>query len=127
MSEIESQCFSMPWSFFSCEYELNQDYAYYWGAFAEDDLIGYGGLHIVTDEGHITNVAVLPEFRRSGIARKLVELMLSCNLKLFTLEVRESNAAAIALYESFGFVILGRRKGYYDKPKEDALIMTKEP
>lgn len=125
MSEIESRCFSMPWSLYSCENELKHDYAYYWGAFADNVLIGYAGLNIVVDEGHITNVAVLPEYRRQGIARVLIDIMLRCDLRLFTLEVRESNTAAISLYENFGFLVLGKRKGYYDKPKEDALIMTK--
>lgn len=125
MSEIENRCFSMPWSLYSCESELKHDYSYYWGAFADEKLVGYCGLHLVVDEGHITNVAVLPEYRRQGLARVLIDIMLRCDLRLFTLEVRVSNAAAIALYEQFGFEVLGRRKGYYDQPKEDALIMTK--
>ncbi|MCL1820040.1 MAG: ribosomal protein S18-alanine N-acetyltransferase [Oscillospiraceae bacterium] len=125
MANIESRCFSMPWSVNACESEFEHDYAYYWGAFAGDALVAYAGLHVVIDEGHITNVAVLPEFRRLGLARTLVDIMLRCDLRLFTLEVRESNSAAISLYEKFGFEVLGKRKGYYDKPKEDALIMTK--
>ncbi|MCL2081218.1 MAG: ribosomal protein S18-alanine N-acetyltransferase [Oscillospiraceae bacterium] len=125
MSEIEGRCFSLPWSFLACDSELNLDCAYYWGAFTGGTLVGYAGLRIAVDEGHITNIAVLPEFRRAGIARALVGLLLADNLKLYTLEVRESNAAAISLYGSFGFAALGRRKGYYDKPREDALIMVR--
>lgn len=126
MAELERLCFSCPWSLNLCRAELEHDYARYWGAFIDDALIGYAGLNLVIDEGHITNIAVLPEHRRSGIAKTLVGLMLKSGPRLFTLEVRESNAAAIGLYASFGFKPVGRRRGYYDKPREDALIMTLE-
>ena len=81
----------------------------------------------VLDEGYISNVAVSPAFRRRGIASALIRALLDRarerNLSFVTLEVRESNAAAIALYEGFGFRPVGRRKNYYDAPKEDAWIM----
>ena len=81
------------------------------------------------DEGYITNVAVFPEYRRQGIAAQILQVFLQFaaanHLAFLTLEVRPSNAAAIALYQGFGFEEVGRRKNYYDLPKEDALILTK--
>ena len=94
-----------------------------------DKVIGYAGLLVVADEGYINNVAVFPEYRRQGVAAKLLAVFENFargnHLAFLTLEVRPSNAAAIALYESFGFRQAGRRKNYYDLPKEDALILTK--
>ena len=79
------------------------------------------------DEGHITNVAVRPEFRRKGFARKLLQDLIdharTSGIKSLTLEVRVSNLPAIRLYESFGFKVEGRRKQYYADNREDALIM----
>ena len=127
MAAIERQIFSTPWSVNMCRAELANIYSCYWGAFEDYDLIAYAGLNIVAgEEGHITNVAVLPGHRRSGIAKRLIYEMLGLDMRMYTLEVRESNAAAIALYNSFGFEILGKRKNYYYSPAEDALIMTKE-
>ena len=88
------------------------------------------GLQVVLDEGYITNVAVRPECRRQGIAGKLLQVFLDFaqgnHLAFLTLEVRASNYDAIALYGSRGFRSVGRRKNYYEHPKEDAIIMTKE-
>ena len=112
------------------EEELYNDCAAY--LVAEDEtekVVGYAGIQVVLDEGYITNVAVLPEQRRGHIASMLLKVFfdfsLAHDLSFITLEVRPGNAAAIALYEKFGFVEVGRRKNYYEKPKEDALIMTK--
>ena len=92
-------------------------------------VMGYAGLLVMADEGYITNVAVFPEFRRQGVAAKLIAVFENFargnKLAFLTLEVRPSNAAAIALYKGFGFEEVGRRKNYYDLPKEDALILTK--
>ena len=92
-------------------------------------VVGYAGLLVVADEGYITNVAVFPEYRRRGVAAQLLSVFENFargnRLAFLTLEVRPSNTAAIALYESFGFQQAGRRKNYYDLPKEDALILTK--
>lgn len=92
-------------------------------------VVGYAGLLVVADEGYITNVAVFPEYRRRGVAAQLLSVFENfargSHLAFLTLEVRPSNTAAIALYESFGFQQAGRRKNYYDLPKEDALILTK--
>ena len=91
-------------------------------------LLGYVGMMHVLDEGYISNVAVAPEARRRGVAGALIRELLrraeEKELSFVTLEVRESNAAAIALYERFGFRSVGRRKQYYEAPREDALLMT---
>ena len=82
-----------------------------------------------TQLGYITNVAVFPPYRRRGAAGKLLDVFLrfarANHLAFLTLEVRPSNAAAIALYTRFGFREAGRRRNYYDLPKEDALILTR--
>ena len=92
-------------------------------------MLGYVGMMFVLDEGYIANVAVAPPARRRGVGRALIASLLAradqMQLAFVTLEVRPSNHAAIALYEGFGFEVVGRRKNYYDKPSEDALLMTK--
>ena len=93
-------------------------------------VVGYAGLLAVADEGCITKMAVRPDCRRGGVAGQLLDVFIrfaeGSGLAFLTLEVRESNYAAIALYGSRGFRGEGRRKNYYDHPKEDAIIMTKE-
>ena len=95
-----------------------------------DRVVGYAGLQAVLDEGYITNVAVRPECRKQGVASKLLQVFLDFaegnHLAFLSLEVRASNYDAIALYGSRGFRSVGRRKNYYEHPKEDAIIMTKE-
>lgn len=130
LAQIEQVCFSAPWSRGMLEEELYNDCAAY--LVAEDEggtAVGYAGIQVVLDEGYITNVAVLPECRKQHIAAQLLKVFfdfaLGNDLAFLTLEVRPSNTAAIALYEKFGFREAGRRRNYYEKPKEDALIMTK--
>ena len=97
---------------------------------ALDDMgavMGYVGLMFVLDEGYISNVAVAPEFRRCGIADALISALIEREKKalaFLTLEVRESNIPAISLYAKHGFITVGSRKNYYDRPKENALLMT---
>ena len=94
----------------------------------EGSLLGYAWYEFVLDEGSVGDVAVAPEARRRGIGRALTEAMLADagerGLATLTLEVRQSNAPARALYESCGFREVGRRKNYYEKPREDALLLT---
>ena len=94
-----------------------------------EKVIGYAGLLVAADEGYITNVAVDPSRRRQGVAAQLLRVFddfaRANHLAFLTLEVRPSNQAAIALYQGFGFIEAGRRRNYYDLPKEDALILTK--
>ena len=100
------------------------------GKAGEESVAGYAGLQAVLDEGYITNVAVRPDCRRQGIAGKLLQVFLDFakgnHLAFLSLEVRASNYDAIALYGSRGFRSVGRRKNYYEHPREDAIIMTKE-
>ncbi|MBR6312067.1 MAG: ribosomal protein S18-alanine N-acetyltransferase, partial [Oscillospiraceae bacterium] len=93
----------------------------------DEKLVGYCSMRSVLDEGYINNVAVLPAYIRRGIARALLtELEKSAEgLAFLTLEVRESNSAAQALYVSLGYLPVGRRPRYYERPVEDALLMTK--
>jgi len=95
----------------------------------DNKIVGYGGFWVVVDEGHITNIAVHPEYRSKGIGSKimegLIELAKKNGIISMTLEVRESNIVAQHLYAKFGFRPLGRRKGYYQDNNEDAIIMWK--
>jgi ribosomal-protein-alanine N-acetyltransferase len=90
-------------------------------------VVGYGGMWAVLNEGHITNIAVHPDYRRQKIGEKVVQAMVDRahkeGIDRLTLEVRKSNDAAIQLYKRFGFKECGVRKGYYADTKEDALIM----
>jgi ribosomal-protein-alanine N-acetyltransferase len=126
---IEKVCFSSPWSKTSFESELKNKFAYYQCALISDKIAGYMGMWRIMDECHITNVAVLPEYRNKGIASRLIEKMIEickCSeISTMTLEVRESNLPAINLYKKFGFYPVGKRPHYYTKPVEDALIMWK--
>lgn len=131
LEKLERICFSRPWSRKMLAEELENQCAAF--LVSEDSVsgrvLGYAGLMVVADEGYITNVAVFPEYRRQGIAAQILQVFLhfaeANRLAFLTLEVRPSNAAAIALYQGFGFEEVGRRKNYYDLPKEDALILTK--
>lgn len=129
IAELEKLCFSDPWSENSIAAELNGRFSYWLVAMEEGVLVGYIGSQSVLGESDMMNVAVHPDHRRKGIAEALVNA-LSRDLKAqnnvcLTLEVRDSNAPAIALYEKLGFVQVGLRKNYYHNPKEDARILRK--
>ncbi len=129
IAALERVCFADPWPedligrwiaggdklFLVCEDEA--------GA-----VCGYISAQTVLDEGYVGNVAVAPEARRRGVGRELVSALARCarekRLAFLTLEVREGNAPARALYAASGFTEVGRRKDYYDAPKEDAILMT---
>lgn len=131
VAELERICFSTPWSRNMLAEELDNLLSAFLVALDDQDrVVGYAGVQVVLDEGYITNVAVRPECRRQGIAAKLLQVFLDFaranRLAFLTLEVRASNYDAIALYGSRGFRSVGRRKNYYEHPKEDAIIMTLE-
>jgi ribosomal-protein-alanine N-acetyltransferase len=130
ITEVEKVCFSLPWSKNSFERELENELAYYQCAEENGKIMGYMGMWRILDECHITNVAVLPEYRKRGIASmlisKMVEICKCSEILNMTLEVRESNLPAINLYEKFGFISVGKRPRYYLKPVEDAIIMWKK-
>lgn len=127
---IEKLCFSDPWSENSIASELDNRLSYWLVALDGNTVAGYIGSQSVLDEADMMNVAVHPDYRRQGIGEKLVlELANALNgkgIRGLMLEVRESNAPAIALYEKLGFVQVGLRKNYYRNPRENALIMRKE-
>lgn len=129
IAELEALCFSDPWSEKSIAYELNNPLSLWLVAEVDGRVAGYIGSQTVPPESDVMNVAVHPDFRRQGIAEALVsglwgQLLQAGNTSL-TLEVRASNAPAIALYEKLGFVQVGRRPNYYRNPREDALILRK--
>ena len=131
IAELERICFSTPWSRNMLAEELDNACSAFLVALDDSDkVVGYAGLQVVLDEGYIANVAVRPECRRQGIAGKRLQVFLDFaqanRLAFLTLEVRASNYEAIALYGSRGFRSVGRRKNYYEHPREDAIIMTKE-
>lgn len=131
LERLEKICFSRPWSRKMLSEELENQCAAFLVAEEPTNgaVLGYAGLLVVADEGYITNVAVFPEYRRQGIAAQLIKVFCDFaygnRLAFLTLEVRPTNKAAIELYRSFGFEEVGRRKNYYDLPREDALILTR--
>ncbi len=130
MHEIEESVFPVPWSYESlasdvCEHEI----AVYVVGLCKDEVVSYAGLWHVLEESHITNIAVKKKYRRIGIGKKMIKILLDTarelDVKSVTLEVRESNVAAIGLYEKAGFFKANRRKKYYTDNFEDAIIMNK--
>lgn len=130
VAHIEVKTFSEPWP----QHEFTKavvDPNYIWVvAVHQERIVGYAGAVCVADEADITNVAVDMSFRRFGIASQLLdsmtELMKRSDMKVVFLEVRESNAAAIALYKQKNFYQVGRRPDFYRKPRETALLMRKD-
>ena len=129
LEELESRCFSVPWTREQLESQLPDAQHVFLAGEEDGCVLGYVGMMTVLDEGYISNVAVAPEARRRGIGRALAAALLdraeTLSLSFVTLEVREHNDPAIALYAGLGFVPVGLRKNYYDSPKENALLMTK--
>jgi len=125
---IECACFSLPWHRAALEKQISADNCIFLAAL--DDygaVMGYVGMMFVLDEGYISNIAVSPEFRRRGVADALIAALAERakkTLAFVTLEARESNHPAVCLYTKHGFEVVGKRKNYYDKPKENALLMT---
>ena len=129
-AEIERLCFSDPWSEkMLAEHLANPCSLTLAAVDGVGRLLGYVGLLAVVDEGYITNVAVRPDCRCQGVASSLLQALeargRARNLTFLTLEVRQSNAPARALYEKLGYVQAGLRRNYYENPREDAVIMTK--
>jgi ribosomal-protein-alanine N-acetyltransferase len=126
----ELECFSIPWPRSAFVDELTKnEYAIYFVALLDGTVAGYAGMWHVVNEGHITNIAVLPEFRRFGLGDALIEALVKAaearEMIGITLEVRIGNLAAQRLYTKWGFKPEGFRKNYYADTKEDAIIMWK--
>lgn len=128
IAAIEKECFSSPWS----EKAITDAYengTKFWIAEKGLNFAGYISLNTAADEGYINNIAVAKEFRRKGVAEKLLSVLAKkaerAELSFLSLEVRESNTAAIKLYEKCGYKNMGVRKNFYENPRENAIIMTK--
>ncbi len=130
IADLEKLCFSDPWPVAGIEPELKNPLSYWLVALDGERVAGYIGSQSVCGEADMMNVAVSPDYRRRGIAQRLIEgLVAGLKEKAITslsLEVRASNGPAIALYDKLDFVQVGRRPNYYRNPKEDALILRKE-
>jgi len=126
---VEKKSFLTPWTEPMFLEELENTIARYFVAEVSGTIAGYAGLWIIMDEGHITNIAVEPSYRRMKIGSRLMEKIIETardnGVRALTLEVRKSNAAAISMYEKLGFRIEGIRKNYYSDTHEDAYIMWK--
>ncbi len=126
---LEEEAFSMPWHRESFMEMIANENACYLVALVGEEVVASCGLRHIVGEGEITNVVTKNTMRGQGIGRQILLKLLEEGTKMgaqaFTLEVRVSNAPAIHLYESLGFVSEGVRKNFYEDPTEDALIMWK--
>ncbi|MEG0292305.1 MAG: ribosomal protein S18-alanine N-acetyltransferase [Anaerovoracaceae bacterium] len=128
LGELDVKCFDDPWSVESFKREIEENsIAFYIVCEFDGKVVGYAGVWFILDEGHITNVAVDPQYRNKGLGAKVVGTLIDFSrqegIKSFTLEVRKSNIAAQNLYKKFGFKEEGVRPKYYENNGEDALIM----
>lgn len=128
IARLEIVCFLSPWSEKSLAEELGNENSHFLVA-VSDRVLGYIGVQEICGEAYITNIAVFGEYRKSGVGRSLLKSACdgakSRECEFITLEVRESNAPAISLYESEGFEMAGIRKKFYSSPTENGLIYTK--
>lgn len=127
LAELDKICFSTPWSEQSFLEETQNSLATYLLAKIDGKIVGYCGFWRVSGEAQVTNIAVLPEYRRQKIAENLAKKMLEicADDEQIVLEVRESNLAAISLYEKLGFIKAGIRKRFYHSPDEDGITMLR--
>lgn len=125
--EVEAECFKIPWSKNSFEMELKNMAARYVVAKEDGIVVGYGGVWLIIDEGHVTNIAVRKNYRGKQIGSEvlsaLIEICKARNINSITLEVRVSNEPAKKLYAKYGFKEAGIRPKYYADNNEDAMIM----
>ena len=125
--EIECACFRSPWSKLALLGELRNDVAHYLVMETDGVICGYGGMWVLFEEAHVTNVAILPEYRNQGRGRRLMIAMMDHALKRgaekMTLEVREGNLVAQRLYASLGFEQNGFRPNYYSDTGEGAKLL----
>ncbi|MCK5129899.1 MAG: ribosomal protein S18-alanine N-acetyltransferase [Clostridiales bacterium] len=126
--KIEAYCFASPWSKASFTQELeNNQCTRYIVAVKDDKVIGYGGIWLIINEAHITNIAVKENYRKKRIGTMILKSLMqiaweALEIKKMTLEVRNGNHIAQQLYRKYGFMTAGIRKKYYED-NEDAVIM----
>lgn len=124
---VEEQSFTTPWSRAGFVAEMKNELSYYLVMIESGKVIGYAGMWLIVDEAHVTNVAILPEYRGRKLGEKLMDELIqhakARGAVSMTLEVRTTNTVAQGLYEKFGFTSRGIRRNYYTDTKEDALIM----
>lgn len=129
VAELEKVCFSESWSYGLLEAGVHSPYDVYYVYEQDGRILGYCNLRLLAGEGEVQRIAVLPEYRRLGLARKMMAAMVDYareNMAVsISLEVRESNLPARKLYETYGFTAEAVRRGYYHNPSEDAVIMWK--
>ncbi|WP_071461368.1 ribosomal protein S18-alanine N-acetyltransferase [Bacillus massilinigeriensis] len=126
--EIESRSFATPWSKEAFYNELiKNQFAVYTVVDVDNKTVGYGGMWIIIDEAHVTNIALYPEFRGHGLGEALMRRMMDIakerGVRTMTLEVRVSNEPAKSLYRKLGFSDGAIRKQYYTDNMEDAIVM----
>ena len=128
LAKISAEAFSQPMSEAEFKRELEAAFSITLAAVQGKEVVGFINLWQVCGEADLNNIAVLKAYRRAGLGQALLDAgVLECSgCGSITLEVRESNAAAIAFYRKNGFVPVGRRKGFYEKPAEDAIIYKRE-
>jgi len=128
--EIECTCFRSPWSRLALLGELRNDVAHYLVMEADGLIIGYGGMWLLFEEAHVTNVAIMPDYRGQGRGRRLMLAMMrhavQRGAEKMTLEVRETNTVAQKLYEGLNFEQNGFRAGYYSDTGEGAMLLWNE-
>lgn len=129
LARLETECFSQPWSRQALGEEIENPQAYFVVAQEGGRVLGYAGMHFACGEFAVDNVAVFPACRRQGAGQALVAALVGFAQGqgggTMTLEVRPSNEGAMALYQGMGFQEAGRRKGFYTRPTEDALILRR--
>ena len=128
VAELEKLCFAQPWSKNSLELLTKEGIGVGMTCSCDGTICAYGGMIVAVDEGQITNIATHPDYRRRGYGRAIVESLKKYaknnGLNSISLEVRESNRAAIELYTKLGFKVEGKRKDFYTKPVENGLVMV---
>ncbi|MBO4423070.1 MAG: ribosomal protein S18-alanine N-acetyltransferase [Clostridia bacterium] len=129
IAELEKLCFSSPWSREELIKSASLPYAVYLVARVDGAIAGYAGMYAVCGEGGINDIAVFPQYRRTGVGSALIGALADAGRKagvtVLKLEVRASNEAALSLYEKCGFRRVGVRRGYYTAPKEDAVLLDR--
>ena len=130
VADLEGLCFSLPWSEKALEMLVSGKNVGFVAIDGDTDRVAaYGGMLVVLDEGQITNIATHPEYRRRGLGERVVSALVDHakeeELDIISLEVRESNTVAIALYEKLGFLQAGIRKNFYTSPRENGIVMIK--